>query len=58
MIFSLTTTLEKPTRGKLVREGVLLFPRSEEMSFIVVNNIKNLIQNYLENHAKICLQKC
>jgi hypothetical protein len=42
-------TLEKPTRGKPVREGVLLFLRSEEMSFTTVNNFRNLIQTYLEN---------
>jgi len=32
-IFGLTTTLEKPTRGKPVREGFLLFRASEKKLF-------------------------
>jgi hypothetical protein len=32
-IFGLTSTVEKPTRGKLVREGLLLLLSFSEISF-------------------------
>ena len=42
----------KTHKGKTSeRRSLLLFLRSEEMSFTAVNNIRNLIQNYLENCA-------
>jgi hypothetical protein len=46
MIFGLTVTLEKPTRGKPVKEGFLLFVSFREISFTAYSSSK-ITQTYL-----------
>jgi hypothetical protein len=46
MIFGLTVTLEKPTRGKPVREGFLLFVSFREISFTAYSS-SEITQTYL-----------
>jgi hypothetical protein len=41
VIFGLTTTLEKRTRGKLVREGILLLVSFKEISFTSYSSSEN-----------------
>jgi hypothetical protein len=62
-IFGLTMTLEKPTRGKPVREGFLLFESFRENSFTSdfsfrkYTNLsqKFLLQNYFRTTTKCSL---
>jgi hypothetical protein len=60
-IFGLTTTLEKPTRGKPVREGFLLFRASEKNSFTTDSSSKNytnLSQNFFSKTPSEQPQNC
>ena len=54
-IFSLTSTLEKPTRGKPVREGFLLFMSFWEISFTTYSSSEIYTNLFGLSFAKILL---
>jgi hypothetical protein len=53
-IFGLTSTLEKPTRGKPVREGFVLFMSFQEILLQHIH-LQIFTQTYLDIHVALLL---